>query len=274
MRLLKFAFLLGLLWAVQVAPAQAGAGCSEKALELTQIRNAFTMAARTRAYVEQSGASLVLVARVGTDLSEHGLRYSHLGALLRDHPAGPWVFVHLLNDCGTGNSAIYDEGLVNFYLDDPLVYEGVVLIPTPALQTRLASLFAGPAATAWHNPAYSMIARPTATKYQNSNQWLLELIAVAQAPDGSLTSREQAQRYFVQQGYRADTIRISDLRRFGAGIARANVRFDDHSAEESSNRRYEVASVRSVARYLEHTRALIDRAVITLDRPPQPPRDY
>ena len=270
--------LAALLWFGVAFPAAAGGACAEKPPTPEEVRNAFNMAVRLHDYMEKSGAKLALVARTGADLSEHGLRYTHMGALLRDHPAGRWLFVHLLNHCGRETSAIFDEGLANFFLDQPFLYEAAILIPTPELQDRLLPILAGPQAKQWHNPAYSMIARPTATKYQNSNQWLLELIAVAQsqiqAPAGSVADRTQAQAYFAARGYRADTIRISDFRRFGASIARANVRFDDHSAEEAGNRRYEVVSVRSVARYLHATNAVIASAVISLDQPPRAPQAY
>lgn len=266
--------LAALLWAGAQFPALAGGGCTQRAIQVSEIRNAFHMATRTRDYLEQSGAKLALVARAGADLSEHGLRYTHMGAVLRDHPAGRWMFVHLLNECGADSSGIYDEGLVNFYLDDLFAFDGVVLIPTPELQDRLTAILASPRATQLHHPVYSMIARPTATKYQNSNQWLLETIAMAQAPEGTVLTREAAQKYYVANGYRADTVRISDFQRFGAGFTRANVRFDDHSSEESGNRRYEVASVRSLARYLETTNAIIAKAVITLDKPPSVPLKY
>lgn len=270
--------LAALLWLGVTFPAAAGGACVEKPPTPEEVRNAFNMAVRLHDYVEKSGAKLALVARTGADLSEHGLRYSHMGALLRDHMAGRWLFVHLLNHCGRETSAIFDEGLANFFLDQPFLYEAAILIPTPELQDRLLPILAGPQAKQWHNPAYSMIARPTATKYQNSNQWLLELVALAQSqiqmPAGSVTNRAQAQAYFAARGFRADTIRISDFRRFGASIARANVRFDDHSAEEASNRRYEVVSVRSVARYLHATNAVIASVVISLDQPPRLPQAY
>ncbi|WP_341704836.1 DUF2145 domain-containing protein [Ferrovibrio sp.] len=263
-----------LLTITAAGTAEAGSGCTQRAIEPTELRQAFNMAARTRDYLEQSGAEVALVARVGADLSEHGLRYTHMGAVLRNHPAGRWMFVHLLNECGADTSGIYDEGLVNFYLDDLFAFEGVVLIPKPELQHRLTAILSGPRATQLHHPVYSMIARPTATKYQNSNQWLLETIAMAQAPEGAVHTRAQAQQYFAAHGYRADTVRIGDFQRLGAAFTRANVRFDDHSSDESGNRRYEVASVRSVARYLETTGSLTTAVVLGPEGPPKPAVKY
>jgi hypothetical protein len=274
MQILKTITLAAAILAGAATSALAGASCEQREIKAPELRSAINMAERTYKYLEQSGASLAIIARVGSDLSEHGLRYTHAGAVLRDHPAGKWMFVHLLNECGADTSGIYDEGLVNFYLDDLFAFEGVVLIPTPELQQRLTTILAGPRATQLHNPVYSMIARPTSTKYQNSNQWLLETIAMAQAPEGAIHTREQAQQYYASRGYVADTVRIGDFQRLGAGFTRANVRFDDHTAEESANRRYEVVSVRSLARYLETSGAVATKAVITLDKAPGAPLKY
>lgn len=274
MRFLPVATLSATLLFASFAPAYAGSACEQRAIQATELRSAVNMAERTYRYLEDSGAKLAIVARAGADLSEHGLRYTHAGAVLRDHPAGKWTFVHLLNECGADTSGIYDEGMVNFYLDDLFAFEGVVLIPTPALQERLATILSGPRATQLHYPRYSMIARPTSTKYQNSNQWLLESIAMAQAGEGAIHTREQAQKYYTANGYVPDTVRISDFQRLGAGFTRANVRFDDHTSEEAGNRRYEVVSVRSLARYMETTGAVVSKAVITLDKPPTAPLKY
>ncbi len=272
--LLSVAFAAAIILFALSEPATAGGSCTQRQIGVTEIRNAFNIAARTRDYLEQSGAKLAIVSRVGSDISEQGLRYTHAGFVLRDHPKGRWLFVHLLNECGADSSNIYDEGLINFYLDDLFAFEGVIHIPHPELQDRLTVILSGPRAVQLHHSAYSMIAKPTATKYQNSNQWVLETLAMAQAPEGVVNTRAQAQQFYASHGYRADTVRVSDFQRFGAGLTRANVRFDDHTAEEASNRRYEVVTVRSVANYLETNKLVSAKAVITLDKPPQVPTRY
>ena len=203
-----------------------------------------------------------------------GIRYTHAGAVLRDHPKGKWIFVHLLNDCGSDRSGIYDEGLANFYLDDLFAFEAVVLVPSRPVQENLSKNLIGPWAVAMHNPVYSMIAKPSSTKYQNSNQWLLEIVAVSMAPAGTVVSRAQAQAYLAATGYSGDLVRISTLRRLGAGLTRANVRFDDHSEDESAAEKYEVVSVRSMVRWLEKNDKLVLKKMISLDKLDSDPVKY
>jgi hypothetical protein len=254
--------------------AQAGSSCEERAIGATELRNAMQMAARTRDLLDASGASVAIVGRVGGDLSEHGLRYTHAGIILRDHRDGRWTFVHLLNLCGSDRSAIYDEGLVNFFLDDLFAFEAVVLIPSPALQQRLVSVVNSELSLGLHNPEYSMIANPSSTRYQNSNQWLLEILAAALEPAGVVRSRAQAQAVLTLKGYTADEVGISALKRLGAALTRANVRFDDHDAAETASQRYKVVSVRSLARFLRQVDTPAAEWLVPLDGEPVPPTRF
>lgn len=260
-----------LLW---TAAAQAGGGCSDRKITAEEVRNAVNMAVRTRDYLERSGADVAIVARVGSDLSKHGLRYSHIGAVLRDHPEGPWVFVHLLNECGADKSSIYDEGMVNFFLDDLFAYEALVAIPTPELQARLREILRGPDALAMHTSRYSMLAKPDSAKYQNSNQWVLDTAAMALAPNGKANSRQQAQSWLRSEGFEGDYIKVSALERAGAGLFRANVSFDDHTSEEASKGAYEAVTVRAVMRFLDRRRALVSKRVIPLEGNDREPLVY
>ncbi len=231
-------------------PALAGTQCSEKAPTAEMIAKAVEVATATYAALEHSGAETAILARVGADISQHGLRYTHAGFVLRDHPKGRWIVRHQLNICATDQSRIYDQGLLNFLLDDPLAYEVLVIIPTPSMQRRIGVTVQSPAALAMHHPNYSMIANPFSTMYQNSNQWMLELLAMARASDGMPSDRRQAQAVLRRTGYRPTQISISPFMALGASLFRANVRFDDHEQQERDNGRYNVASVRSIRDYL------------------------
>jgi hypothetical protein len=241
-------------------PAGAGSPCSERALKQEAFAKASAMALKLRQALDQSGAKIAIVGRVGSDISEHGLRYTHAGIVQRDHRKGRWVFVHLLNECGANSSSIYDQGLINFFLDDLFAYDAVIAIPAQALQDRLDTALNGATVARLHNPKYSMIAYPFSTRYQNSNQWVLEILAAAQA--GGAVTREAAQKYLKDRGYTPDIIRISGFKRFGAALFRANVQFDDHPDSESENGRDSFVSVRSILRYLEQTGGMKTRTEI------------
>src|SRR5471032_1600851 len=112
-------FLYGLL----VATASfAGRPCTEFKPTPETVQKALTLAQMARTSLDDSGAEVALIARVGQDLSKYHLRYSHFGYIWRDHPQGRWMVVHELNACIQATSSIYNEGLGNFFLDDMYAY--------------------------------------------------------------------------------------------------------------------------------------------------------
>jgi hypothetical protein len=239
--------MLALLLASQLV--FAGQNCSERSSGPEAVRKALELALKTREKLEQSQAKLVLIGRVGSDLSKHGLRYSHAGFAWRDSPKGRWIVTHLLNHCGSATSALFEEGLGNFFMDDPFVYEAIVAVPSPALQERLVAVLDSPLPLALYTPAYSMIAHPFSTRYQNSNQWLLELSAAGLA-NRQIFNRADAHRWLRESDYAASSVAISAMERIGAGLFSANVRFDDHEFHERSSGRYKIVSVESVINYI------------------------
>ncbi len=259
---LMFGALLVLLCAA--APAWAGRSCEQKAPGPVEIQKALELAHSTRDALEAGGARVALVARVGRDLSRHGLRYSHVAFALRDHPKGRWLLTHLLNHCGTAGSSLYDEGLGNFFMDDVHEHEALIVVPSPALQQRLAAVLRSTLPRDLHTPSYSLIAHPFSSRHQNSNQWLLEVLAAAVAPAGTVTGRVSAQRWLADSGYTAAEIRISPAQRIGARLFAANVRFDDRSDDELLNGTYRVVSVESVVAFLVSADASAQRLVVTL----------
>ena len=113
---------------------------------------------------------------------------------MRDNPRGRWTVIHLLNRCRTDHSSLYDEGLINFFLDDPLLYEAVIAVPSPDAQQALLKALRSSLVWRLHQPRYNTIARPQSPDFQNSNQWLLELTVAALAR-GAVNSRSEAQQH-------------------------------------------------------------------------------
>lgn len=250
---------------VLAGPAAGGQACVDTMPTPLAVERGLRLAQVTRDRLAASGAQVALVARVGRDLSRHGLRYSHLGFAWRDHPRGAWFVVHQLNACGTANSELYDEGLGNFFLDDLFDHEALVLLPPPSAQARLAALLEARPALALHTPQYNMVAHPFSTRYQNSNQWVLEVLAAALAPDGQVASRAAAQRWLGEAGYRPTTVRLGTLERLGARVARASIAFDDHPPERRFAGLIDTVSVESVADFLAARAPETRRIIIRLD---------
>src|SRR5713226_3155735 len=158
--------------------------------------------------------------------------------------------VHELNRCATASSAVFDEGLGNFFLDDPFAYEALLLFPSRDTQEKLAHLLSSMLPGQFHQQAYSMIANPWSTRYQNSNQWMLELLAAALAPGGTVSTRAQVQQWLRQHGYIPSEVHVSALQRLGERVFSANVQFDDHLLADRIAGRYQVVTVESVVRFL------------------------
>lgn len=208
--------------------AQAGQRCENKPLTVDEVERSMDLAQRSMRKLDDSGAQVAIIARAGQDLSQYGLRYSHVGLAWRDHPAGRWVVVQLLNDCGTAHSALYNDGLGNFFLIGLHQYNSQLILPSPEVQQRLAQVLASHTPLRLHEPKYSMLSYAWSTQYQNSNQWVLEMLAAASAAPGKVETRAEAQKWLGEAGFHPSGIDVGLGSRIGARLFRANVAFDDH----------------------------------------------
>jgi hypothetical protein len=186
----------------------------------------------------RSGAQVVAAGRAGQDLGKYGLRYSHLGWAYKT-PEGPWRVTHKLNDCGTAVGHVYRQGLGEFFLDDLWRYEAVWAVPSArgAAAQLLAVLQDNAPRQGAAHPPYSMVSYVWGRKYQQSNQWAMETLALAMEP-ATVRTREQAQAWLQFKGYEPTTLRLGPLTRLGGRVGSANIAFDDHP----SDKRFRTAS--------------------------------
>lgn len=261
---LRIGLILAALAAPWIAAPAARAGepaCDPSAGQrVEKVVAASAAARRLERALEASGAEIAIIARVGSDLRRHGIVWTHAGIVWRDDPAARWQVTHLLNDCAGRYSRLYRQGLVNFFLDDPLVYDALVLVPGPATRTALAARLRSGVALTLHQPLYSAMSYPFATSYQNSNQFVLENLALAQIGDIG-GGREAAIARLRATGYAPHVVRLTGFERIGAGM-KANVRFDDHPRDADQANRYSVVTVASVEAWLAATGDLARRAEV------------
>ncbi len=207
---------------------------------------------------------IALIARIGQDLSAHGLLYSHVGFVIADgdkaHPLD-WHVTHLLNDCGSDHGALYREGMLNFYLDSPLSYQSKIVFLQPELEQQVLQALAAHHGKAVFEPRYSVIAKPYSKTRQNSTAWVLEVIAAA-SHDGT-DSRTEASAILRTQNYQADLIHIAYSKRILGGLTRANVVFTDHSLGTRLSGKYPVSTVHSVFRYLRENKLVESELTLT-----------
>lgn len=244
---------------------QAGQTCSENPPTAETLQKAFRLALKTRDALEASGAEVALIARVGQDLSKYRLRYSHLGFAWRDHPQGRWLVVHMLNQCGTANSDLFNEGLANFFLDDLFAWEGLIVVPGAEMQKKIAASLREGHFVRLHEPSYNMLAYPFSARYQNSNQWALEVMADATGP-GPLSGRVEAQQWLKANGYAPTTLEIPAMTRLGGRMFRANIAFDDHPSERRWAGQIDTVTVESVFAFVASRDPANKRVLVRLDQ--------
>lgn len=245
-RLVKAVLLVSL--GISFGLAQAGRPCEVQKSDPFKINLAFEFAMKTQRQLDASGADLVLIARVGQDLSKYRLRYSHL-AFAQKQGDGRWLVSHQLNRCGTAESGIYREGLANFFLDDMYALESLILVPGKSTQLNLAKQLERAQILQFYEPHYNMLAYPFATRYQNSNQWVLETYAASY--QGNLASRTQVQSWLQASGYQPEVLQLSAMTRLGARVFKANIAFDDQVFEQRMSGKISTVSVESVWRFLQ-----------------------
>jgi len=245
--------LAALVLAAIAATAHAGRSCEQRPLDIATLDRGLQLAHRTAQALDRSGAQVAVIARAGQDLSRWGQRWSHLGLAYRDPASGHWRVVHKLNHCGRADAAIYRQGLGEFFIDDLWRHEAAVVPLEPGLQRKLQALLADDGhAAGLHERAYSMVAYPWATTYQQSNQWAIETIAAASDPRAS--SRGRAQGWLRLREYRPATLHIDAVTRLGARISQANVAFDDHPFARRMAGQIDTVSADSVFDWLERSR--------------------
>ena len=194
-----FLALSGLALAVP-QPAHAGSLapqlCDLRAgLNAAQQDRLLRFAAIAKEAFQASGAEVALLARSGLNLQRFGVRYSHAGVSLRAGALGAWSVRQLYMACDEGRPRVFDQGLGGFVAgtDDPQHgYLSALLLPADAGRSLQRAALHGPLALGLLATDYSANAYAYGLRYQNCNQWLVELLATAWGglwpEDGALVS--------------------------------------------------------------------------------------
>jgi len=271
--------LAGALGIAVATLAEAGQACDTRPPDTYAMTRALGLAERVQQSLDATGAQVVVIARAGQDLTKYGLQWSHLAFAYRDDPApapapfaavpapvmgqiygapynapaqrrGTWRIVHKLNQCGTAEAAVFRQGLAEFFLDTPFRYEAAYVVPDPEVQAALMrTVVDDQRLVQWHTPAYSVVAYPWSTRYQQSNQWALETLAGSLDP--SATNRNRAQAWLQLHDYQPTVLRLDALTRLGARMTRANVAFDDHPNSKRFSDRIETVTVESMFAWMQ-----------------------
>ncbi|MFO1252062.1 MAG: DUF2145 domain-containing protein [Inhella sp.] len=249
---------LVLTLALLAGAAQAGRSCDTQPPKVETVTRGLELAERTARALDASGAEVVVLARAGQDLSAYGLRWSHLGFAYRLKPPGAgdapgtWRVVHKLNDCGSERAGLYRQGLGEFFLDSPHRYEAAFVPLQGQAAEQLAPLLRdNQAVQRLHQARYSMVSYAWGTRYQQSNQWLLETFALIEP---GVRDRETAQAWLKLKGFQPSRLHINAMTRLGARVTRANVAFDDHPNAQRFAGRIDTVGADAVLAWLQQNR--------------------
>jgi hypothetical protein len=227
------------------APASLRLCDSASTLTATQQDRLLRFADIVRRELEDSGQRVALIARSGLDLKRFGVRYSHSGLSLKASANTPWSVRQLYYACDEQRPRLFDQGLAGFLFgtDDPgQGYVSLLLMPPGAAAEVESTALDKAEALRLLATTYSANAYPFSLRYQNCNQWVVELLATAwgarhdsarQAwPLPAAAPRARAQAWLADQGYAPPPIEVgSHLLMFAGGFI-PWIRFDDHPEDD------------------------------------------
>ncbi|QKY03325.1 DUF2145 domain-containing protein [Janthinobacterium lividum] len=182
--LLGVCAIFGIASTAHAGTSLASSRFCDRAQELTATEQdrLLRFAAVVREELAASEGSVALISRSGLDLARFGIRYSHAALAWRHDNDSGWSARQLYYACDEGRPRIFDQGTAGFAMgtENPaLGYISLVKLPAetvPPLRralldpVRVQQLLAG---------RYSANAYAFSLKYQNCNQWVVELLASA-----------------------------------------------------------------------------------------------
>jgi hypothetical protein len=208
-------------------------------------------AALLRDELERSGAGVAVIARSGLNLRWFGVRYSHAGVALRDGRDSPWSVRQLYYACEDERPRLFDEGLAAFLFatEDPdHGFVSALLLPRQAEAALLALAQDDGRALALQRGTYAANAHPYSLRFQNCNQWLVELLALSWSgtADAGPDPRATAQRWLREQHYQGSVFALgwsflTRLTAFTPHLTRA-----DHPPEDLAQGLFRVSMPASI----------------------------
>jgi hypothetical protein len=252
----------------------SGTGCANTKMGAQGYQKAAQMSEKVLSYLQKkhskSQTKVVLLGRAGSNSpSQRFLKkvsqywnYTHAGLAYRNHPAGKWTIVHLLNDCGK-TSSIYAQSMMKFFMDDPYAYRTVIGIPSMAMQNQLETIIVqrNMAKALFNNSVYSSVSNPFNTQRQNSNEYILDTLVLAYAYEQGTTdlfTREQAKDYLLAQDLKkhvmAEQVKVKGFESLGMalGFGPKNATLEDHPRGERKKGRVNMVSVGTLLEFLSN----------------------
>lgn len=237
------------LFVLPAHKALAGQTCVPTPLSGEQLVVAAATATDVADKLIEADRPVALLARVGNDLSKHGLYFSHVAIVLQSHDSGAWRVWHSLNTCGTDDAGLYVEGLFDYYARHLTSQNTKLILLRPELEQGLLNVIDSGQAIRLFQPHYNVIAPPGKLRSQNSTAYILELLAAAE--QGNVMLSRQAIWQTLKPAFQPDLLAIPYTKRIMGGLFSANADFSDHPVATRLRGDYPVVTVRAIMRYLD-----------------------
>jgi hypothetical protein len=231
-----------------------------KMLEISQQDKLLRFSEVIKTELQKSGQRLALVSRSGLDLSKFNTRYSHAGISLVASQNSPWSIRQLYYACDEDKPKIFDQGLAGFVMgtDSPsLGYISVVFLPEEVARPLELAVLENARSLALLNTRYSANAFAFAQKYQNCNQWVIEMIATSLGALGAVgdvsrhpNPRLQAQQWLKSNGFLPSMMEVSSKILMWIGAFIPLIHSDDHPSEDVEQQRYQVTMPAAIEAFL------------------------
>ena len=203
----------------------------------------------------ERGARVAIVYRVGRDRDDlpEGIRYTHGGFFVYQplqtmdgsETFDGYAVYHLYAGDPSGDGDPRSSFLAqDFPIDFTLPMhemEAGIIIPTPALQRRILGVMASDDYAALHHENYSLLSNPHDAEFQNSNEFMLDVIAAAL---WETTDREQL-KVNLAAHFEPARVQLNMFERVFGPLVDRRVEFGDHEG------RVHTTTFGSMAQFLE-----------------------
>ncbi len=186
----------------------------------------------------EKGARLAIVFRTGEtrDMLPEGISYTHgafwtyLPIALEDGRSINGYAVYNLYH-GDGKTLAVDKSYLHqdfpFDFVAPSAVDDVaVIIPSPEMQRRILEIMKSPAYKQLHIEPYSLVSNPHDIKYQNCNEFMLDVIAAAAWETTNMTQIKAN----LKKHFKPAEVKTSLFERLFAPVAQKRIKTDDQGS--------------------------------------------
>jgi hypothetical protein len=200
---------------------------------LILLSDAASFSKQIERHLASKGARVGIVFRTGRDRDDlpDGIRYTH-GAFwvyqpiqTTDGVVNGYAVYNLYNSSDDPHSSYLKQDFPYDFTRGMKIAEAGIIIPTPQMQQRIIKVMASETYAALHQPAYSLISNPHDLRYQNCNEFMLDVVAAALWETG-----DRAQlKANLKAAFKPAKINTNPIQRIFAPMVDARLVTEDHS---------------------------------------------